>query len=69
MEVYTDRAIGAGLTGEVARDVMGVWNIMFLKGLKKMGIMIDLYKRYVDDQLEILPPINPGWYYCKNSKQ
>ena len=34
---------------------------MFLAILGKLGICVDLYTRYVDDQLEALPPISPGW--------
>ena len=38
-------AIGSSLTGEVFRGVMGVWDILFRKLLKKLGIILDLYKR------------------------
>ena len=61
-------AIGSSLTGEVARDVMSLWDRIFLKTLKNLGIIVDLYKRYVDDQLEILPPVNPGWFYCTKTR-
>ena len=38
---------------------------IILKVTENLGIVVDLYKRYIDDQLEILPPINPGLKYCK----
>ena len=61
-------AIGSDLTGDIARNVMSIWDLTFLKTLESLGIIIDLYKRYVDDQLEICPPINPGWKFCTKSK-
>ena len=39
---------------------MSIWDVIFLKKLKKAGIYMDLYKRYVDDQLDVCPPVNPG---------
>ena len=57
-------AIGAEMTGEVSRNVMSVWDSRFLEKTKVLGILIELYKRYVDDDLIICPPINPGWRYC-----
>ena len=56
-------AIGSDLTGEIARDVMTLWDKQFLSMLKKLRIIIDLYGRYVDDQMEELPPITPGCHY------
>ena len=32
------------------------------------GIKLDLYKRYVDDDLIICAPINPGWYFCLSDR-
>ena len=52
------------MTGEVSRNVMSVWDSRFLEKTKVLGILIELYKRYVDDDLIICPPINPGWRYC-----
>ena len=54
-------AIGSDLSREIARNVMSVWDNKFLALLKTNGIVIDLYSRYVDDQLEVCPPIMPGW--------
>ena len=61
-------AIGSDLSGEIARNVMGTWDNKFLTNLKSLGIVIDLYSRYVDDQLEVCPPIQPGWIYNVNTK-
>ena len=62
-------AIGSDLTGEIARLVMAVWDTKFLKILKNTGIYIDMYKRYVDDQIDTLPPITPGWRYSTAMKR
>ena len=48
---------------------MGLWDIKFLAILKSLGIIVDLYGRYVDDQLEALPPISPGWDYSTVNKR
>ena len=56
-------AIGTDIAGEIARCVMSVWDVTFLKKLRTAGIHMDMYKRYVDDQLDVCPPINPGWKY------
>ena len=61
-------SIGSDLTGEVSRNVMTDWYLTFLSKLKKLGLLIDMYGRYVDDQLEILPPVNPRWFYCVKSR-
>ena len=60
-------AIGAEITGEVSKVVMSLWDMKFLNLVKSLGILIDLYKRYVDDVI-ICPPINPGWWFCDKSK-
>ena len=60
-------AIGAELTGEISRDVMGLWDSRFLDRVRKLGIKLEIYKRYVDDDLIVCPPIIPGWYYDKKS--
>ena len=62
-------AIGSDLSGELARNVMTVWDMKFLAMLKANGIIIDMYSRYVDDQLEVCPPIMPGWDFCVKDKK
>ena len=47
---------------------MGLWEEKFLKTLKKLGISVDMYKRYVDDITGVCPPINAGWKYCTEKK-
>ena len=42
-------AIGNDLAGEVARVFMLQWDKYFLKKLKKIGISLTMFKRYVDD--------------------
>ena len=61
-------AIGSDLTGEIARNVMTWWDTIFIAILKELSIKVDLYSRYVDDQLEALPPINPGWDFDTKSR-
>ena len=61
--------IGTDIAGEVARNVMSVWDTVFLKRLKEVGIHMDLYKRYMDDQLDVCAPINPGWMYNIETKK
>ena len=62
-------SIGVDLTGEIVRNVMSWWDIIFVKLVGKFGISLELYKRYVDDSLEALPPINVGWDYCTRLKK
>ena len=60
--------IGAEITGEVSRNVMTLWDKKFLEVIRIAGIKLDLYKRYVDDDLVICAPINPGWKFCSSKK-
>ena len=48
---------------------MSIWDISFLKLLKTVGINIDLYKRYVNDEIDILLPVNPGWIFNVDTKK
>ena len=45
-----------------------LWDIKFLNLVKNLGILIDLYKRYIDDDLTVCSPINSGWWFCEKSK-
>ena len=40
----------------------------YLRRLGELGIKVLLYSRYVDDITMAVPAINPGWWYCKESK-
>ena len=41
----------------------------FRRKVKKLGIKLILYKRYVDDITVILNRICPGWKYCSKSNK
>ena len=56
------------ITGEVSRNIMSQWDFEYHQLLKTLKIIVDLYKRYVDDTIQVVPPINPGWDYCLESK-
>ena len=43
------------------------WDSKFLNKARKLGLKIDLYKRYVDGILMNLKQINPGWYFCSQA--
>ena len=60
--------IGVDISVEIASLVMLRWDDKFLNKIKKLGLKIDLYKRYVDDILILMKEINPGWYFCQQEK-
>ena len=60
--------IGTDIAGEIAQKVISIWDVIYLKKLKKAGIYMDLYKRYVDDQLDVCPPVNPGWKFDQKTQ-
>ena len=41
----------------------GNWDKKFRKKIKDMGIVVKMYKRYVDDILLVTNIINKGWHY------
>ena len=55
--------IGLELTGAVARPFMLRWDRLYLEKVKKVGMKMPLYKRYIDDsnQMAVVPP--PGAKY------
>ena len=59
-------AIGSDLSDEIARNVMSEWDMKFLKSLKSLGIILDLYSRYVDDQLDFNIESNTIEYSAEN---
>ena len=61
--------IGLELTGAVARPFMLRWDKMYLANLKKAGMEMELYERYVDDsdQVAVVPP--PGAKYDEESRK
>ena len=56
------------LTVELASIYMSLWDKQFLSLCKKLGLKIDLYKRYVDDILFILDSLSYGWKFDKKRK-
>ena len=65
-EIYRQKdgaAIGLDLAVESCSLYMTRWDRQFLRKLKKLGISVKMYKRYVDDIVVIMKAINPGWSY------
>ena len=62
-------AIGLELTGALSRPFMQRWDRIFLEMVKRSGIKMKLYKRYVDDSNQVakVPPI--GAKYDKTLKK
>ena len=56
-------AIGVDLTNEVSCLYMLRWDREFREKMKRMGLTIILYKRYVDDITILMNRIMPGWDY------
>ena len=61
--------IGLELTGAVSRPFMARWDRMYLDRVRKAGVKMLLYERYVDDsnQMAVTPP--PGTRYNKETKK
>ena len=65
-KIYHQRegsAIGVDLSVESCSLYMTNWDQKFLGKLKKLGISIDMYFRYVDDTVLGLREIHHGWSY------
>ena len=52
---------------ETASLAMLLWDKGFLAKLRRMGLKVGLYKRYVDDIIVIIDEIAPGWFFCGDS--
>ena len=48
---------------------MLLWDREFLSKVKKLGLQVLLYKRYVDDVVCVLRSVEPGWYFCKKGNK
>ena len=61
--------IGLGLTGAVARPFMLRWDRLYLKLVKKSGMEMLMYDRYIDDsnQAAVVPP--PGAQYDRENEK
>ena len=62
-------SIGSDLTGEVARVYMLLWDQRLINKCKSLGINLDSYSRYVDDQLLIMRTIGKGWSYNSRTRR
>ena len=62
-------AIGVDLSVESCSLYMTSWDQKFLSKLKKHGIAVDMYFRYVDDIVIGLRGIHCGWYYSSTLKK
>ena len=47
---------------------MSMWDRKLLDKLKKLGISVVMYKRYVDDMYMVLNGSRKGWAYSKKDK-
>ena len=56
-------AIGSDETGENSRVFMLLWDNRLILKCKSLGISIDLYNRYVDDQTIVMRAIGKGWRF------
>ena len=54
-------AIGVDMILEAASLYMTTWDEMFLKKLRKLGIKVDLYFRYIDDIVIGMRGIHHCW--------
>ena len=61
-------AIGTEIAGEISKVYMNRWDQKLVRRLKLLGIMVQLYKRYVDDTLILFDTLKPGVIYdpCAN---
>ena len=61
--------IGLELTGAVSRPFMMHWDRLYLDRVRKAGVSMQLYERYVDDsnQVAVVPPL--GSRYDRNRKK
>ena len=71
-QIYKQRdgsPIGMDLSVEGASIYMTLWDKKFMNKLRKLGICLGLYKRYVDDIVVGLRAISPGWFFDLKSNK
>ena len=56
-------AIGSHMTGEISRISMILWDKILIAKCKSLGITVDMYDRYVDDETVVTRVLSKGWYY------
>ena len=55
--------IGLELTGAVSRPFMMRWDRLYLKKVRKAGMIMEMYERYVDDSNQVATVPHPGSRY------
>ena len=62
-------SVGLELTGAVARPFMLRWDHLYKASVRKAGLVMPVYERYVDDsnQVAVVPP--PGAKYDETQKK
>ena len=60
-------AIGLELKGAVSRSFMMDWDLRYLKNVKDVGMIMWLYKRYIDDHKQVAEVPSVGSRYDKKS--
>ena len=62
-------SIGSNLTREIARVYMIQWDQRLIRKCKDLGLSMDIYSRYVDDQIIVMRAVGKGWtYYSKRRR-
>ena len=56
-------AIGLELTGAVSRAFMDRWDRLYLQKVRKAGIKMQMYERYVDDSNQLAETVPPQTEY------
>ena len=55
------------MTGEIASVYMILWDKILVTKCRSLGISLDLYDRYVDDETVVTRVIGKGWFFNKQS--
>ena len=61
--------IGLELTGAVSRPFMMRWDKMYLDRVRRAGIVMQMYERYIDDSNQVAVVPLPGAKYDSDSKK
>ena len=56
-------SVGSDLTEESARIYMIQWDNTLVQKCKKLGLVFDMYSRYVDDMVIVMRAVSKGWSY------
>ena len=62
-------AIGLELTGAVSRPSMMKWDSIYLEKVRRAGIEMKLYRRYIDDSNQVVKVPQRGYVYDVNQKK